>query len=106
MRDETRATETRGAVMATTTEHLNGHQRDTLSHIFGHPLSHNIEWHDVLSLLNAIGAVQETSKGNIVVTVGDETESYEPARHKDVDADQVASLRRLLRQTGYAPEGG
>ena len=91
--------------MAATTEHLNGHQRDTLAHIFRHPLSHNIEWHDVVSLLNALGTVQETSKGNLLVTVNAETENFEPPRHKDIDAEQVATLRRLLRQAGYAPEG-
>ena len=90
--------------MAATTEHLNGHQRDTLAHIFRHPTSHNIEWHDVLSLLNAVGTVQETSKGNVLVTVNEETDNFEPPRHKDIDVDQVASLRRLLRSAGYDPD--
>ena len=46
-------------------EHLNSHQRDTMAQIFNHPLSHNIEWHAVLSLLNAVGTVQETHKGHV-----------------------------------------
>jgi hypothetical protein len=83
---------------------LNSHQRDTMAHIFRHPLSHNIEWHSVLSLLNAVASVQETHKGNYLITIGPDTETFEPPRHKDVDAEQVATLRRLLRKAGYGPE--
>jgi hypothetical protein len=87
----------------TAPEHLNGHQRDTLAHIFRHPSGHNIEWHSVLSLLNAVATVEETHKGHIVVTLGDETETFEP-RHKDIDTEQLANLRRLLKKAGYGPE--
>lgn len=83
-------------------EHLNSHHRETVAQIFRHPTSHNIEWHQVLSLLNALGTVHETHKGNILVTVAGETETFEP-RHKDIDTEQLASLRRLLRRTGYDP---
>ena len=38
-------------------EHINSHQRDTLAQVFRHPSSHNIEWHAVLSLLNAVADV-------------------------------------------------
>ena len=42
--------------------HLNNHHRDTLVSIFQHPTSHNIDWKAVLSLLGAIGTVQETGR--------------------------------------------
>lgn len=83
--------------------HLNSHQRDTLAQVFRHPLGHNIEWHAVLSLLNAVGTVQETHKGHLLVTIGKETETFDPARHKDIDAEQLTNLRRFLRKAGYAP---
>jgi hypothetical protein len=83
---------------------LNGHHRDTLAQVFRHPTSHNIEWHDVLSLLNAVGTVRDTHKGHIEVTIGDATEVLEPARHKEIETEQLAILRRLLRRSGYAPE--
>jgi len=35
--------------------------------------------------------------------VAGQTETFEP-RHKDIDAEQLANLRRLLRKTGYDPE--
>jgi hypothetical protein len=84
-------------------EHLNSHQREALAHIFRRPSSHNIEWHEVLVLLNAVATVGETHKGNILVTIESETETFEP-RHKDIDADQLATLRRLLKKAGYGPE--
>ena len=84
-------------------EHLNSHQRDTMAQIFNHPLSHNIEWHSVVSLLNAVGTVQETHKGHVLVTLGDASDTFDPKRHKDIDADQLTNLRRLLRKAGYGP---
>ncbi len=86
-------------------EHLNSHQRDTLAQIFNHPLSHNIEWHAVLSLLQAVATVQETHKGHVMAIIGDESETFDPQREKDIDADQLTNLRRLLRKAGYGPEG-
>jgi hypothetical protein len=83
--------------------HLNSHQRDTLAQIFRHPLGHNIEWHSILSLLNAVATVQETHKGHVLVTLGSESESFDPPRHKDIDAEQLTNLRRLLRKAGYGP---
>ena len=84
-------------------EHLNSHQRDTLAQIFRHPSSHNIEWHAVLSLLNAVADVHETHKGNVQATAGGETETFEP-RGKDIDPEQLANLRRLLKRAGYGPD--
>jgi hypothetical protein len=84
-------------------DHLNSHQRDTLAQIFNHPLSHNIEWHSVLSLLNAVATVQETHKGHVLAIIGDESATFDPQRHKDIDAEQLTDLRRLLRKAGYGP---
>ena len=35
---------------------------------------------------------------------GGETETFEPGRHKDIDAEQLANLRRLLKKAGYGPD--
>ncbi len=75
--------------------HLNSHQRDTLAQIFRHPLGHNIEWHSVISLLNAIGTVQETHKGHTLVTIGEETETFDPAAaqgHRCRSVDEPSPL--------------
>jgi rubrerythrin len=84
--------------------HLNAHHRDTLSRLFQHPVGHNIEWHDVLSLLEAVATVEETHSGKFLVTLGNETETFEAPRHKDIDAQQVVDLRRMLKGAGYEPD--
>ncbi len=81
--------------------HLNNHHRDTLQQIFRHPTSHNIEWRAVLSLLEVVGSVEERQHGKFLVTLGAETETFEPPRHKDIDTQQVVNLRRMLKNAGY-----
>ena len=82
-------------------EHLSNRHRDTLMQIFQHPTSHNIEWPAVLSLLNAVGSVEQHHDGKYRVTVGDETEVLTPPKHKDIDTQQVVDLRRMLTSAGY-----
>jgi hypothetical protein len=84
--------------------HLNDHHRNTLSQIFRHPVGHNIEWREVLSLLEALGAVEQRHDGKWVVTLGSETETLERPQQKDIDAQQAVDLRRMLSKAGYRPE--
>jgi hypothetical protein len=85
-------------------EHLTSHHRETLRKIFEHPVSHNIEWHDVVSLLEAVGTV-ERHDGKIKVTVGSEIGFFDVPAHKDAEIETVVGLRRLLAAAGYS-EGG
>lgn len=82
-------------------EHLSNRHRDTLMQIFQHPTSHNIEWPAVLSLLKAVGSVEQHHDGKYRVTVGNETEVLSPPKHKDIDTQQVVDLRRMLTSAGY-----
>ena len=82
-------------------EHLNSHHRDTLLQIFQHPTSHNIEWNDVLSLLEAVGSVEQHHDGKYAVTLGGEAQFLTRPKHKDIDVQQVVDLRRMLTSAGY-----
>jgi hypothetical protein len=64
---------------------LNNHHRDTLRKLFSHPASGNLEWRQVLSLLEAVGTVSEDHNGKVKVTLGPETEilSRRLAAHAD-----------------------
>jgi len=84
--------------------HLNSHHRDTLLRILDHPVGHNIEWPAVRSLLEAVASVEESRDGKLVVTLGGETETFERPRHKDIDAQLVVDLRRMLHRAGYRAE--
>jgi hypothetical protein len=91
--------------MSSTSEpmHLNNHHRNTLRQIFQHPVSHNIEWHAVVSLLKAIGSVVEHRDDMVAVTVGSATEFFDVPADKDVDTQTVVDLRRMLSSAGYGP---
>jgi hypothetical protein len=80
---------------------LNNHHRDTLMKIFQHPTSHNIDWRTVVSLLEAVGTVEESGEGKVRVHVGNSMLFLEKPRHKDIDVQQVLDLRHLLTNAGY-----
>ena len=84
--------------------HLNNHHRNTLSALFQHPTSHNVRWEDVVSLLDAVGTVEERHEGKIKVTVGAETEFLEAPRDHQASVDQIVGLRRMLRSAGYGDD--
>jgi hypothetical protein len=79
----------------------NPHHRQTLLQLFEHPTSHNIEWHDVLSLLEAVGSVELRHDGEYAVHVGDETAFLGRPKDKDLDIGQVLAVRRVLSAAGY-----
>ena len=83
-------------------EHLSGRHRDTLAQIFAHPVSHNIEWHAVVSLLEAVGTVTTHHDGKVTVAVGSQTEIFDPPTGKDADVQLVIDLRRMLSNAGYS----
>ena len=89
--------------MTSTSEpvHLNNHHRNTLRQILQHPAGHNIEWRAVVSLLEAVGSVAEHRDGKVAVTLGSETEFFDPPAHKDIDTQTIVDLRRLLTTAGY-----
>jgi hypothetical protein len=94
--------------MSSTSEpmHLSNHHRNTLRQLFQHPVSHNIGWNAVVSLLGTVGTVAEQHGGKLAVTVGGETEFLDPPAHKDIDAQMVVDLRRMLTNAGYGVDGG
>jgi hypothetical protein len=92
--------------MSSTSEpaHLSNHHRNTLRQIFQHPVSHNIEWHAVVSLLEAVGSVEDHHDGSVAVTLGSATEYFDRPADKDIDAQTVVDLRRVLASAGYGAD--
>jgi hypothetical protein len=84
--------------------HLSSHHRATLEKLFQHPVNHNVEWNDVISLLNATATVEEKRDGKYTVTLGEETQTFERSKHKDIGAQEVLDLRRMLSGAGFSPE--
>jgi hypothetical protein len=82
---------------------VNSDHRATLERIFAHPASGNIEWRQVRSLLETLGAVSEERNGKLKVTLGGDTEVLQPPRDKDIDAQMIVDLRRMLTRAGIRP---
>ena len=83
-------------------KHLSNQHRDTLLKVFQHPTSHNVTWHDVLSLLETVGAVEPRPDGKYRVRLGGEADVLCTPKHKDVEVQQVLDVRRMLTEAGYA----
>jgi hypothetical protein len=82
-------------------EHLSGHHRDTLLQIFEKKTNHNVEWHDVVSLLEAIGTIEQQHDNMFLFRLGQETEVMRRPSDKDIDGQQLVDLRRILTTAGY-----
>ena len=84
------------------TPHVSSHYRQTIAKIF--PAGGNIEWRQVLAMLEEVGTVTHEHNGKFAVTLGPETETVAAPRGKDIDRQLTVDLRRLLQQAGYGPE--
>ena len=82
-------------------EHLSGHHRDTLQQIFQKKTNHNVEWHDVVSLLEEVGSIEQQHDDMFLFRVGQETEVLRRPSDKDIDGQQLVDLRRILTSAGY-----
>jgi hypothetical protein len=82
---------------------LNHHHRVTLDKIFSHPLSGNLEWRQVRSLLEAVGTTTQEPNGKVKVELGGQTEIFQPPDGKDIDRQLIVDLRRLLTNAGLQP---
>jgi hypothetical protein len=82
---------------------LSGAHSRTYDRIFQHPISHNLEWHDVRALLGKLGEVTEEHNGNLKVTRNGEVLVLHASRTKDVaEMDDVMSLRHFLERSDAA----
>jgi hypothetical protein len=82
---------------------LSHHHRVTLEKIFSHPVSGNVEWRQVLSLLEAVGTTTREHNGKVKVELGGQTEVLQPPDGKDVDRQLIVDLRRMLTNAGLEP---
>ena len=89
-----------------TEDRLSNHHRDTLTALFAHPTSHNIRWVDVVSLVAAVGEVEEKHDGRFRISIGTEVEVFDRSHGKDVTMEQITDLRRMLTHAGYGPDAG
>lgn len=80
------------------------HQR-ALEAIFSTPVQASINWKDIESLLNALGAKIEEGRGSRVRILLNEEEAvfHRPHPQKETDKGAVVSVRRFLENAGVKP---
>jgi hypothetical protein len=94
---------------STAPAHLDGHHRRTFEAIFRHPTAHNLEWHDVRSLLGALAEVEEKHNGSLDVSRNGTQVVLHSPKHKDLaSVEDVLAIRRFLESSSEletAPTG-
>lgn len=87
----------------TTPPSLNGSHLRTYEKIFQHPVSHNLEWRELRSLLGHIGQVTEESNSHLSVVRNGHTLMLRRTRSKDIaDIDELMAVRHFLEQSDAA----
>lgn len=79
--------------------------RRTLELIFARPVSGNVKWRDVESLLRALGArIEEAEGSRVTVYLFDVVRVFHrPHPSPDTDKGAIASLRKWLEDNGVTP---
>jgi hypothetical protein len=74
--------------------------KTTYKAIFQHPIAHNLQWHDVRSMLDALAEVTEEHNGNLKFTRHGEVLILHPPNHKDLsDKRAVMQIRHFLERS-------
>lgn len=81
-----------------------GQRRITLDAVFQHPLAHNLEWREVIALIDSIGAVTEKHDGEFLLEAGNQRLSVKRPHGKDIEGPDVIELRHFLTRAGWSPE--
>lgn len=82
---------------------LNHRDARVLREIFEHPLPHNLEWADVVSLISHHGTAVERHDGKYEFGIGSERTVIAKPHHKDIGVQELLELRRFLKQSGLDP---
>src|SRR5580704_8796689 len=83
---------------------LHGSHRRTFEALFRHPTAHNLEWNDVVTLFEKIGAVYRKPNDQFAFDVGGEHLVMHKPHTKDLTSSEVVDLRKLLERAGWSPD--
>jgi len=83
---------------------LHGAHLRTLEALFRHPTAHNLEWMDVLSLMERIAVVRSDGGSKWDFAIGAERYQMHKPHTKDLTSSEVVDLRHFLQRAGCSPE--
>jgi hypothetical protein len=79
---------------------VSGADRTTLNEIFAHPISHNLEWTAVVTLVGHLGHVEERSNDEFVFQIEGEKHDLHKPHTKHLTAPEVIDLRHFMVKAG------
>jgi hypothetical protein len=82
---------------------LHAGAQHTLDAVFGHPIARNLEWREVEALLTVLGSVEPLGGGTFLLRLGQEHQTLEKPRTRDMPRSDVVAVRHLLQRAGFAP---
>jgi hypothetical protein len=83
---------------------IHGAQLRTLEALFRHPTAHNLEWMDVVSLMEKIGEVRQKANDKFGFDVAGQHYMMHKPHTKDLTSTEVVDLRHFLQRAGWSPE--
>jgi hypothetical protein len=78
----------------------------TLEALFRHPVAHNLEWSDVLALMEKISEVHRRNDDKFTFDLAGQHYVMHKPHGKDLSSSEVADLRHFLERAGWSPAGG
>ena len=75
---------------------MNDRHVKVLREIFAHPFPHNLEWREVVSVVNEMGSALERHDGKYEFQIGSTKAVFRKPHDKEMEPEGVAELRRFL----------
>lgn len=83
---------------------ISGSNRKTIDAILRHPVAHNLEWGDVITLIEKLGTVEHKANADFVFQVHAQRHVMRKPHTKDLAAPEVIELRKFLTRAGLFAE--
>jgi hypothetical protein len=83
---------------------IHGAHLRTLEALFRHPTAHNLEWMDVVSLMEKLGTVHQKANDKFAIDVGGQHYMMHKPHTKDLTSTEVVDLRHFLQRAGWSPD--
>jgi hypothetical protein len=83
---------------------IHGAHLRTLEALFRHPSAHNLEWMDVVALIEKIVSVHQKANDKFAFDIGGEHYQMREPHTKDLTGSEVVDLRHFLQRAGWSPE--
>lgn len=84
---------------------MSGTHQKTYNAVFQHPIAHNLQWHDLRSMLSTLAEETEEHNGNLKYTRHNQTLTVHPPQHKDFsDVKELMKIRHFLEHSAVVKQ--